>query len=61
MIGILNVNPYVDKTVFVDKISPGGIIIPEKTNVHSGGKGVNVVRVLKNFLVKFRFCAFQTQ
>lgn len=49
MVGVLNVNPCVDKTVFVEEIRESSVIICEKIDVHSGGKGVNVARVLKSF------------
>lgn len=48
MIGILNVNPCVDKTVFVESFAENSVAICHKYDVHSGGKGVNVARVLKS-------------
>lgn len=48
MIGILNVNPCVDKTVFIDTFSENTVAVCRKYDVHSGGKGVNVARVLQS-------------
>lgn len=46
-IGILSLNPCVDKTLFFEKLPHDGVNVPTSSFTQAGGKGVNVARVLK--------------
>lgn len=46
MIGIVTLNPCVDKTLFLDALPPEGIHTAKKVTFLAGGKGNNVSRVL---------------
>lgn len=54
MIGIVTLNPCIDKTLFFDKIPSGGVNISENVFVQAGGKGINVARILKSCGVEFK-------
>lgn len=46
MIGVLSLNPCVDKTMFFEKPIEFGVNLTDRTFVQAGGKGTNVIRVL---------------
>ncbi len=46
MIGIVTLNPCIDKTLFLDELPPEGIYTAKKATFLVGGKGNNVSRVM---------------
>jgi tagatose 6-phosphate kinase len=46
MVGIVTLNPCVDKTLFLDELPRNGIHVAKKVTFLAGGKGNNVSRVL---------------
>lgn len=53
----LTLNPCIDKTIEVDKLTPYGLNRAEKTRTDIGGKGINVSKVLKNSNENIKTCA----
>lgn len=47
----VTLNPALDKTVTVPRLEVGGLNRVEQIRFDPGGKGVNVAKVLKNFLL----------
>jgi 1-phosphofructokinase len=45
----ITLNPSIDKTITVEKLTPYGLNRAISTRMDPGGKGINVARVLKNF------------
>ncbi|MFA7343063.1 MAG: hexose kinase [Terrimicrobiaceae bacterium] len=52
LVGIVTLNPCVDKTLFLDSLPAEGIHTAEKATFLAGGKGNNVSRVLGRFGVR---------
>lgn len=58
MILTVTLNPCIDKTVWIEKMETGRIIRSHRVTYQSGGKGINVSRVLTNLGVGNRALTF---
>ncbi len=52
VIGIVGLNPTIDKIYEIENFSAGFVFRPRKQKVSGGGKGVNIARVLKTLGMK---------
>lgn len=51
-VGILSLNPCLDKTIYLDEFLPYGLNRSVCSRLDPGGKGINVARILNNFGIK---------
>ena len=54
MVGIVTLNPCIDKTLFFNKLPSSGICISKKMYIQAGGKGINVARILNSCHVEYK-------